>query len=489
MATQFIGMRDGVEAYQLSPAHRAILDQAFVTEGMGSLGLNRLWSRVRERPNRPTFRQTRWYHRTQATPQIWRPQRKPPSTVKVVSKRPWTRVQIDGLAVPVKNPRKDPFARRTPPPPPGPVGRRLRSYMAFNIVDTFSRKAYSRVYARNNLTNAADAMLRALADVSQAYGLDQQPPNQRLPRNMLVNADGQFNSPLFRNPVRTAYPQVTFLTNPPHTPNAAAFVERLNGTLVNQFGRMKQQLIRRDTGARWPATGAAYTALWARGIALYNDTVHSSTGRKPDDLSVLTDAQAAAFLAARAARIKVPRSRAALPTKARQAELMPVGSLHRLVNAQLQKLELRGFQKWSEPRYTLEVYEVTREAQTSSLQNRKVFVREYKQGYGPDYTDAQVNAMTGPQVRAALERRRQPARFPKGSDGPDAAGVNRKNNRAENVGAMRERLKAKLRQERNDVQRSFAGDGELPSSFALQQLSPVGWPVEWAGDAGRTYPP
>ena len=38
MATQFIGMRDGVEAYQLSPAHRAMLDQAFVTEGMGSLG-------------------------------------------------------------------------------------------------------------------------------------------------------------------------------------------------------------------------------------------------------------------------------------------------------------------------------------------------------------------------------------------------------------------------------------------------------------------
>jgi hypothetical protein len=115
-----------------------------------------------------------------------------------------------------------------------------------------------------------------------------------------------------------------------------------------------------------------------------------------------------------------------------------------------------------------------------------VFVKELKTGY-PVLTVAQVRGMTIAQVRAQLMRRRQPARLPRGSESRDANNILRQFSAAEKRDDMRQRLIAKLRQEAADIHASATGDGELPFSFAYQQLSPVQDPTEWLHDAGRTY--
>ena len=471
-ATTFVGMEYGFPIFQLSPAHRQMLDAVFYDEGMGAIGVTRLWNRVRTRAGHPSYRATRFYHRSQSTPQIMRPQKKVPSTVKIIAKRPWTRLQIDGLAVPVKNPKNDPFGRKP-------------YWMSYGVIDIFSRMAYSRLFPRKGVAFAASVLIEALDDASRRYGL----PPGTLPRRVLLNYDGEFNTPLFRNPILSRFGpvQVSFLKNPPAVPNAAAHIERFNGSMVNLMGRAKQALTRTVTGTRWRGTQQDYLALWQRALDLYNTSVHSATRARPVDLVALTDAQAAAYVAQRDGRqVRARPNFSHLPDRARQAELMAVGSLHRLVNAALQKAELRGFQKWASERFSFEIYTVTRFARTQQNENQRVFVRELKQGY-PNITQAQVDTMTVAQVRANLMRRRQPARYPRGSESRDGNNILQQNSAPEKRDDMRARLKAKLRQEAADIAASANGDGVLPYSFAYQQLSPVQDPTEWRGDNGRTY--
>ena len=386
--TTFVREEHGFPIFNLSAAHKTMLDDTFYNVAMGAIGLTRLWNRIRELPAHPTYRQTRFYHRSQAVNQIMRPQKRVPSTVRVLAKRPYTRLQVDGLTVPIKDPKKDRFGR-------GP------HWMAYNVIDVFSRMAYSRLFRRKSPASAASVIIECLNDASQRHGL----PRGTLPHHVVINYDGEFNTPLFRDPILSEYgpTHVTFLGNPPHTPNAAAHIERLNGSLVNLFGRAKQALTRLPSGGRWRGD---YLALWQRAVAVYNTSVHSSTRMKPVDMAGMTDAQAAAYLTAHNGRVvRANPNFHHLPTRARQAELMAVGSLHRIVNAELQKAELRGSMKWASERYSFEIYEVVRFARTSPLENHRVFVREWKQGY-PAITEAQVNGMTSAQVSAQLMRRR-----------------------------------------------------------------------------------
>jgi hypothetical protein len=287
--------------------------------------------------------------------------------------------------------------------------------MSYGVIDVFSRMAYSRLFPGKGAAFAASVVIEALNDASRRHNL----PQGTLPHNVLINYDNEFDTPLFRDPIFSEYgpTHVTFLANPPHTPNAAAHIERFNGSMVNLMGRAKQALTRTATGGRWRGTQQDYLDMWQRALTLYNTSVHSATRARPVDLAGLDDAQAAAYLTAHSTRVvRANPNFNPLPSRARQAVLMAVGSLHRLVNAALQKIELRGYHKWSDERYSFEIYEVTRFARTSQLQNHRVFVKELKTGY-PVLTVAQVRGMTIAQVRAQLMRRRQPARLPRGSAG------------------------------------------------------------------------
>ena len=361
------------------------------------------------------------------------------------------------------------------------VGHAESSYYAYNFIDVYSRFVYSKTYPVRSVDNAADAMLRALRDISQQQGRAGNPPNARLRHAMHVNVDNEFDTDDFKGRVQAAFPQVQFLVAPPHSPNAQAFVERFNGSMVNLMSRVKMNLVRNDaTGGRWPGTAAGYRALWKEALELYNDTRHSGTRERPRVLALHTDVQAAAQMAAagaRAANRGRRPNREALPSRARQREFMAPGSLHRLINAELQKMDTRGYHKWADERYSFEVYEVVREARTARMANVRVFVREHTAGYpyanNPAALLAQVATMTAPDVLRHLRLRRQPAPYPKAANN---------NATKETVVQMRRRLQTKLRREV-----ALAG-GELPVTFAYQNLSPVGWPVGWPGDNQRTYP-
>ena len=132
--------------------------------------------------------------------------------------------------------------------------------------------------------------------------------------------------------------------------------------------------------------------------------------------------------------------------------------MHRLSNAQLQKAELRGFQKMLN-RFSFEIYEVTRFARTSVMQNHRVFVKEWKRDF-PDIALGDVDTMNRATLVRQLRARRQPAPYPKGSQGRDGNNIMRRNFAPETRYDLARRLKNKLRQERRDILASGNGDGE-----------------------------